>query len=73
MTLDSVIDQHQFDADFVKIDTQGSEYEILQGPKSISKGILVLYLKHGHIHFMWIKNLLMMLWLWMIMDIFLLI
>ena len=40
VTLDSVIDQHQFDADFVKIDTQGSEYEILQGArKSISKGI----------------------------------
>ncbi len=40
VTLDSVINKHKFDADFIKIDTQGSEYEILEGAKkSISKGI----------------------------------
>lgn len=40
VTLDSVIKKHEFDADFIKIDTQGSEYEILEGAKkSISKGI----------------------------------
>ncbi len=46
MTLDSVIDQYKFEADFIKIDTQGSEYEILEGAKkSISKGIFAALLE----------------------------
>ncbi len=39
-TLDRVVENNNFNADFIKIDTQGSEFEILEGAKnSLSKGI----------------------------------
>ena len=36
--LDSVINKNSFNADFLKIDTQGSEYEILEGSKETLAG-----------------------------------
>ena len=36
--LDSVINKNSFNADFLKIDTQGSEYEILEGSKKTLAG-----------------------------------
>jgi len=39
-TLDSIIKENNFRADFLKIDSQGSEYEILEGSiESLNKGI----------------------------------
>ena len=45
-TLDKTIQENKFNADFLKIDTQGSEYEILEGARdSLNKGIFGVLLE----------------------------
>jgi len=38
-TLDGILDSIDYDVDFIKIDTQGSEYEILEGSKKVLENL----------------------------------